>query len=618
MSNNAPLPFGAARAPGERQAHHNARLDNLRRLLHFERHANASQRQAMEALDREMLEMAGEPISARMNRRDQGLEAQSNEHDTVATPQIPPTGSPMALQRRRRIVRPSERLARIRRTNDPVGNIADAMEETSTSLSRPPPPVEPSDIALQEYIGEAQFHRETRWRATKRRKLDDGTHDDGANTFSYGHNGQVVAGPLRLEIVSCDGGAYSEPHIGSSWPQNVLQDDTSVYCTKSNRCNMLLKHVGGMPFSLTKLVIKAPRNGYDAPIQEGMVFVSMDEDKMLERTAPYEIRYSPKKSRELSRREENHIRFGPSREYLNSVRSPPRSIDRSSYLRDPYPLHDIQDTEAGMLDADLVPDFDVSTTYDNHSDNEASLQRSPRMRRLSASYYTDPDRNFIHPVGVSDYYRPTYHDTDNEDDSQESASSTHDSNPDLSRHLSARTYPDPLHPSNARQRRLLQSRHIEHAYDVHAVLNHRDIQDDFSRAYRQLESGQSEYPSRRLRTRPSRIEVRPEPRRQDTPDVQILPAEQNELYGPPSNETNNAATPLNAAKTEELDVLKPHARFFIRRDKSSVSINFEPPVAGRYILIKLWAPCPNANIDIQTVVAHGYGGPRFFPAYEPH
>lgn len=40
--------------------------------------------------------------------------------------------------------------------------------------------------------------------------------------------------------------------------------------------------------------------------------------------------------------------------------------------------------------------------------------------------------------------------------------------------------------------------------------------------------------------------------------------------------------------------------------------------AGRYILIKLWAPCPNANIDIQSVVAHGYGGPRFFPAYEPH
>jgi hypothetical protein len=38
--------------------------------------------------------------------------------------------------------------------------------------------------------------------------------------------------------------------------------------------------------------------------------------------------------------------------------------------------------------------------------------------------------------------------------------------------------------------------------------------------------------------------------------------------------------------------------------------------AGKYILLKLWAPCPNANIDIQCVTAHGYGGPRFFPSVE--
>ena len=573
-----PLPFGAGRTPESRQSHQNFRLANLRSLslLHSERHTNPSQRQAMEALDREMLEMASEPLSARMNRRARGLEAQSNEHDTAAAPQTPPTGGPMALQRRRRIVRPSERLARIRRTNDPVGSVADAMEETSTSLNRPPPPVEPSDIAVQEYLGEAQFHRETRWRAVKRRKLDDGTHEDEAKTFSYGHNGQVVAGPLRLDIVSCDGGAYSEPHIGSSWPQNVLQDDTSVYCTKSNRCNMLMKHVGGMPFSLTKVVIKAPRNGYDAPIQEGMVFVSMDEDKMLERTAPYEIRYSPMKSREHSRREENHIHFGTTREYMNSARPPLRTIDRTSYLRDPYPLHNIHSPETDLLDVDVIPDFDVSTTYDNHSDNEGSLQRSPRMRRLSASYH-DADPQHIPPVGMPDYYRPTYHDTDNEDDSQGSASSTHESNPDFSRHLSGRTYQDPLHPSSARQRRLLRARHIEHAYDVQSVLNQIDIQDNFAQTYRRLEADQSEHQaSRRLRIRPSRIEIRPESRRQDTPDVQAPPTEQNDMYGPPSDEITHAA------KAEESNILKPHARFFIRRDKSSVSINFDPPVYASF------------------------------------
>lgn len=38
--------------------------------------------------------------------------------------------------------------------------------------------------------------------------------------------------------------------------------------------------------------------------------------------------------------------------------------------------------------------------------------------------------------------------------------------------------------------------------------------------------------------------------------------------------------------------------------------------AGRYILIKLWATCPARQIDIQAITAHGYGGPRFFPAVE--
>jgi hypothetical protein len=35
---------------------------------------------------------------------------------------------------------------------------------------------------------------------------------------------------------------------------------------------------------------------------------------------------------------------------------------------------------------------------------------------------------------------------------------------------------------------------------------------------------------------------------------------------------------------------------------------------GRFILLKLWSP--GSNTEIQTVTAHGYGGPRFFPALE--
>ncbi|RMJ28431.1 hypothetical protein PHISP_00736 [Aspergillus sp. HF37] len=62
------------------------------------------------------------------------------------------------------------------------------------------------------------------------------------------------------------------------------------------------------------------------------------------------------------------------------------------------------------------------------------------------------------------------------------------------------------------------------------------------------------------------------------------------------------------------ELLRPNARFFIERSKSMVSINFDPPPSGRFVLIKLWSPHSGGNIDIQSIIAHGFAGPRFFPA----
>lgn len=56
------------------------------------------------------------------------------------------------------------------------------------------------------------------------------------------------------------------------------------------------------------------------------------------------------------------------------------------------------------------------------------------------------------------------------------------------------------------------------------------------------------------------------------------------------------------------------ARFHIRRDKHKVAIKFDPPVSGRFILLKLWAN--RSNVDVQSVIAKGFGGARFFPAIE--
>ena len=64
------------------------------------------------------------------------------------------------------------------------------------------------------------------------------------------------------------------------------------------------------------------------------------------------------------------------------------------------------------------------------------------------------------------------------------------------------------------------------------------------------------------------------------------------------------------------ELMAPHARFFIERDKSKCTVRFDPPVSGRFVLLKMWSPhhSPSGNIDIQSVVAKGFAGPRYFPA----
>lgn len=63
------------------------------------------------------------------------------------------------------------------------------------------------------------------------------------------------------------------------------------------------------------------------------------------------------------------------------------------------------------------------------------------------------------------------------------------------------------------------------------------------------------------------------------------------------------------------ELMVPHAKFFIERDKSKCTIKFSTPISGKYILLKLWSPDgrSDGNIDIQSVVAKGFAGPRFFP-----
>lgn len=119
----------------------------------------------------------------------------------------------------------------------------------SSSLTNPlippnfSPSVRPSDLSEDN-------------RRHKRRKLDSDRVAPSLGGFRYGKYGQVEPGKLTMEIVSCDGGMFSNQT--SYVAENILKDDSSVYCTKGNRCNVVLRHQGATVFTLQELVIKAP------------------------------------------------------------------------------------------------------------------------------------------------------------------------------------------------------------------------------------------------------------------------------------------------------------------------------------------------------------------------
>ncbi|KAJ9612128.1 hypothetical protein H2200_003725 [Cladophialophora chaetospira] len=571
-----------------------ARLQNLRTLLSSERHLGAEQQRAVEALDREMDDQMaafeaidrhvgqqpGGETSSNRDRRRRDLESHLHEQDTTSVSDgVPQGGSPSGLMRsRRRAIRPSERLQRYQRERLALSGRTPTSEAHVPTSNRSP--------AWQEQSSGDHGERQR----AKRRKLDDGTYEEESRTFSYGEKGQVVPGQLRLDIISCDGGEYSDPHTPiNSYPQNVLQDDTRVYCTKSNRCNLLLKHVGGMPFTLTKIVVKAPRSGYDAPIQEGLVFVSMEDDTLLERTSQYDMHWSPRTYRHEGRRGD---RYRPSHQYMNSTRSPLRSIDRSRYLNNPTSFEDDP-----FFETPLVPGFQVTIADPSDEDEPGDSPPSPRP-------WHDDEYSLRSYV---DRYRPVYQGDERNSGPWSNTSDSEGYDPDVP--------PEEREPGD--RQRLHRARG-----DADNALARRNHMIDLYRARRIREN--DEFVGRREGERDAQAPYHHQSTLDRPGGRSFTPSTE-----PPSDDRHNATAPFEAppskiestiaeasSTTTKADSVAPHARFFISRSKSSTAIKFDPPVSGRYILVKLWAQCPNANIDIQAILAYGYGGPRFFPAIE--
>lgn len=145
-----------------------------------------------------------------------------------------------------------ENLAELDRSLDETNaHIRLLLEMTNTS---PIPPIitpSTSSFSSQRTHDHTDDHRRN-----KRRRLDSERRIANHKPLRYGNYGQVLPGRLQMEIITCDGGMFSNE--SSYAAENILKDDSSVYCTKGNRCNIVLGHWGDTPFTLGELIIQGP------------------------------------------------------------------------------------------------------------------------------------------------------------------------------------------------------------------------------------------------------------------------------------------------------------------------------------------------------------------------
>lgn len=284
-----------------------------------------------------------------------------------------------------------------------------------------------------------------------------------------------------------------------------------------------------------------------------MIFVSMSSDDLLARTARYQIQYSP--SRRRARRN-RRIAMRPSEEYANAFRSPLRSLERTLTRDADYSDSDFDST--GQLtsttgvsaDRDPTSEFRVTTEFDERSHDGDDDQEN------DDDFPSAAEMERMQMVQIEDDLLCSEDEDSASDEDANEMSAFNRGRLDMRRRMRA-----------ARRQDILS--------------DHEGL--------------------RRRRIAPSLIEP-------------VGPSSRDNYYSDGSSE-----------------VMKPHAQFFIEREKSMVSIKFDPPPyvyeslmrsllltvqirSGRFILIKLWSPYSGGNIDIQSIVAYGYAGPRFFPA----
>ena len=467
-------------------------------------------------------------------------------------------------------------LDRARRT---ISHAADQEGSAASLLSpinrrRQRSPSEPTEERLTG-LGPPAVEQGIRRRRSKRRKLDSDL-PTAKPGIKYGHYGQVEAGRLNLDLISCDGGEHTDPRHHDQYlgANNLLIHDKSVYCSERPNTNVILRHADDTPFCLEKLHIVGPEHGFTAPVREGLVYIAMTLHDLQKYIDP------PVHARQ------HHVHTPPyrrRRERLDSLRSSPERLTLSDALRDP-------EVGVALEQRDRYLAYGADTAHDLASAGDGYYGQDFGFGRTEAEAHCDiptmtSSEARVETAAVGHRHVPL------------AVLSDEDAGPE------ERSSQEVL-DFRLQRLRFMRRRHEMENWD-------RDGRWTGLRGLRFDANGDHDRESSqglsRLDTLMARSHMFDSPGRDTTSS-----ATPNGSSQAPSGTSN----PDNIGKGLEHDAVSDDnvtcARFQIMKSKHKVAIKFEPGVSGRFILLKMWAN--KSNVDVQSVIAKGYGGCRFFPA----
>ncbi|RMZ29452.1 hypothetical protein D0859_06469 [Hortaea werneckii] len=443
----------------------------------------------------------------------------------------------------------------------------------------------------------------------KRRRLAPTEPSEKKQPIAYGRYGQVEPGRLRLELVSCDGGVHIDPrHPGQFLgARNILQHDKSVYCSERSSSNIILRHADDTPFCLEKLHIVGPEHGFTAPVREGLVYVGMTLNDLQKYTdpPPWARRngvHSPALQSTSRRRQQ--LPPAPRRTYLDSLRSSPERLTLSDALRDSEVNAALEARERGQtLEAEAARDA-TSFESDYYGEDFGFGRTDPEAHcDIPVVSSTDGPDTVMTPEG--DRLPVTI--LSDEEVGPEDNSTQEVLDFRLQRlRLMRRRFELPWSGQDDSWEGINGLRFdAHHGSESSSDTLTREATDTLSRLNALMSRS-------RMRDTPSNWRLSPPP--PPSSGDHYLQTAGSTSRDVPSDVNNEA---LERSKSTELAADDPNvqaASFAIKKGKHKVAVRFDPPISGRFILLKLWAG--RGNVDVQSIIAKGFGGPRFFLARE--